>query len=143
MSKIIILSGEKQSGKTTNLMRRFAKSNEVGGVLMPVIDGIRHFYDLASKETWKAETDQNKENSFSVGRFTFSVEAFKKANQAIISAIGKFPIVIIDEIGPLEIKQKLGLHPAFEFCLKNRKDIRFLILVVRPSLVEEVRGLAN
>lgn len=143
MSRIIFVSGEKQIGKTSELMRRFAHKGYAGGVLMPVQGGERYFYALRTKEVWKAEADSLAENRLLVGRFVFSETAFVQANEVIVSDVGKCPVLVIDEIGPLELQQQKGLYEALEYCLQHIGEIRFLILVVRPSLLETLKAFCE
>lgn len=139
MSKIILLTGEKQSGKTTLLYQKFSQSNHAGGVLMPVLEGRRHFYSLSYKNVWIAESIHETNPILRVGRFSFLSSAFDIANQSIHNDIGQKPIIILDEIGPLELVQGLGLKPSLDECLQRISSIRYLILVVRPSLVDNLK----
>ncbi len=50
MSKIYILTGPVNSGKTTKLMNWVEKKSNVGGILTPVVDGKRHLYSIASQK---------------------------------------------------------------------------------------------
>ncbi|MCB0515642.1 MAG: nucleoside-triphosphatase [Chitinophagales bacterium] len=143
MSKIILLSGDKQIGKTSELMRRFAKQTYVGGILMPEKEDGRYFFSLRTKNTWKAEAAANESDILNIGRFTFSAAAFSRANQTILSDIEKYPVIILDEIGPLELNYQKGLQESLEYCLQHCNKIRFLILVVRPSLLENLRELCE
>lgn len=143
MSKIILVSGEKQIGKTTKLFNKFSEKNYVGGVLMPVIDEVRHFYFLSDKAYLNVETEAFDDTQILVGRFCFSKEAFEKANETILKNIGIKSIIIIDEIGPLELKSYDGLFSSLNYALEHISTIRFLILVVRPSLVEELKELCE
>ena len=139
MSKIILVSGEKQIGKTTKLFNKFSENFFAGGVLMPVIDEVRHFYFPSQKRYLKAETEVFDETQILVGRFCFSKVAFEKANETILKDVGIKPIIIIDEIGLLELKSQDGLFSSLNFVLEHISEIRFLILVVRPSLLEELK----
>ncbi len=139
MSKIILVSGEKQIGKTTTLFNKFSENSSVGGVLMPVIDDVRHFYFFSDKTYLKAETNEFDETQILVGRFCFSKTAFEKANSTILKDVGIKPMIIIDEIGPLELKSQNGLFSSLNFVLEHISEIRFLIFVVRPSLLEELK----
>ncbi len=135
---IYILSREVRSGKTTELMNAFANSNTVAGVLMPDIKGVRHIYELASKNIYQVQLSEKSQEaeSIQVGRFSFSKLAFQQAEQAILEALKTKPEwLILDEVGKLEL-QNSGFHHALNCCLQGFKSKMFeqLILVVRDSL---------
>ena len=71
-----------------------------------------------------------------IGRFSFSLAGFEKAAAIIRQYLQHPGWLIIDEIGPLEIKG-LGFNAVYKEVLATRKE-RTLI-VVRESLAEEVQ----
>ena len=75
-----------------------------------------------------------------IGNYIFSIEVFDWAKRQIQKAVKTGnQWLIIDEIGPLELKGQ-GLEPAISEILQNYKLSRDhrLLLVVRENLIEEV-----
>lgn len=78
------------------------------------------------------------ENVLEIGRFKFSQSAFERAVEIIRSASTRENgFLIIDEIGPLELKQK-GFHNVLTEVLLNNSSIPNILLVVRKALLEDV-----
>jgi len=139
---IYIFSREIRSGKTTELMQAFAANKGVAGVLMPDVNGLRHVFELASKNTYPVQLSENspEKGSIKVGRFSFSQLAFQHAEQSILKSLETSPEwVIVDEIGKLELDNS-GFHQAVHACLEACKQqvCKQLVLVVRDSLLVPV-----
>lgn len=131
---IYILTGPVQSGKTTALIQWLTQRNDVNGILTPVVDGKRVFMNAATKEQFAMEATGNEE-AVSIGRFVFSKRGFNKAAQIIRGTIDENSWLIIDEIGPLEMRGE-GFFDAFKEVLAKRN--KKLLLVIREGLVNEV-----
>jgi nucleoside-triphosphatase THEP1 len=71
-----------------------------------------------------------------VGRFRFSRTAFEKADQIIRNSIEGEGWLIIDEIGPLELKGGGFAAVLRELITQRRKN---LVIVVREGMVNEVQ----
>ncbi len=72
-------------------------------------------------------------------RFFFSPDGLAFANDALRRAAERADIVIVDEVGPLEIAGD-GFAPGVRDALCSPA---FLVFAVRPSLVDEVRAWAG
>mmetsp|Transcript_10188 Transcript_10188/g.15923 ORF Transcript_10188/g.15923 Transcript_10188/m.15923 type:complete len:183 (-) Transcript_10188:114-662(-) len=73
-----------------------------------------------------------------VGPFVFDEEVLEWARQLVLTAItDKVDVVVVDEIGPLEVKRGLGLDSAFRKCLEVRDQIE-IVIVVRDNLREKL-----
>lgn len=72
-------------------------------------------------------------------RFFFSPEGLDFANRALARAAEEAEVAFVDEVGPLEVGGG-GFAPGLRAVLRSRA---FLVLVVRPALVEEVRQWAG
>ena len=131
---IFILTAPVQSGKTTSLLQWMAQRNDVHGILTPVVAGIRVFMNASTKEQFSMESTGGEE-VLSVGRFTFSKTAFEKAAKIISDGIDKDDWLVIDEIGPLELRGE-GFCDVFKEVLAKRE--KKLLLVIREGLVNEV-----
>ncbi len=137
-NKIIILTGAIQTGKTTLLQQFCLQNNGAAGILTPVENGQRMFYDIAAKDFFKMEASENEEK-LAIGKYLFSAKAFTKANAILLNDSENIQLkyLIIDEIGPLEVKQQRGLYQSFKEILSSAFNYT-LIVVVRQSLVDEV-----
>lgn len=131
---IYILTGPVQSGKTTSLQQWCAQRNDVYGILTPVTGGKRFFVDIETQEQFPMEA-AGEEIAMAVGRFVFSRKAFDRATAIIRNAIDKKGWLIIDEIGPLELRGE-GFSDVLKEVLPKRTGR--LILVVRAGLTEQV-----
>lgn len=136
-NKIIILSDEIQSGKTTFLEEFCNRQNNVGGILTPVINDKRLFYDITNKIYFDMEASE-KEKNLSVGKYIFSESGFAKAQNIILTEIENKNLnyLIIDEIGPLEIIKQKGFYEMLNTILKSTFKFT-LILVVRKQLIND------
>ena len=139
---IIIFSRSIRSGKTTELQQWCAGKNNVAGILMPDIDGVRHFLNIKSGELFKAEkVGETAEEILCVGKYSFSKAAFKMACETLLNALKLMPdILVIDEIGKLELR-KAGLYEAVIKAIDVYKNLACendLILVVREELLNDV-----
>lgn len=132
---IYILTGPIRSGKTTSLMQWCSQRSDVYGVFTPDISGKRVFMDAYTGERFPMETI-DEEETISIGRFAFSKKNFDKATQIIHDAIHKPGWIIIDEIGPLELRGD-GFHDVLKKVLASRNDR--LVIVVRERMAEKVK----
>lgn len=132
--KVFILTGAIQTGKTTALMKWCERKENVHGILTPVIDGKRMFIDMTFNEMFLMEAIEGETSVVKVGRYVFSGLSFLKAKKAIMQATGS-SYLIIDEVGPLELKQE-GLFDAVLRALQSQTSP--IILVVREGLVDNV-----
>jgi nucleoside-triphosphatase THEP1 len=139
MNYIYILKGQVESGKTTNLKAWSERQQNVDGILAPVVEGRRHLYRLKSKELRLLESDANDANSVKIGRHFFNEEVFRWGRNQLKDAANDTPEwLIIDEIGPLELKGN-GLEPVVGTLINNIQNRSFrLLLVVRETLVPKV-----
>jgi nucleoside-triphosphatase THEP1 len=132
---IYILSAPVQSGKTSSLINWSAARKDVYGILTPVINGKRVFMNAQTKEQFPMEATGDEE-TLEVGRFVFSKAGFDKAIQIIREAVNKKGWLIIDEIGPLELRGE-GFCEVLKEVLAQRNNK--LLLVVREGLLEQVK----
>jgi len=160
----ILLTGERQAGKTTVCRRVAALARELGynpaGVLTPAVlgqdglpvayhaqmvsDGEQRFLAWADsdleKETLNPETRNRKPSTGGprAGRYSFDADVLSWVIGRLQEAISQgCDLLIVDEIGPLELEQGRGLAPI----LSNLSGERLppLLLVVRPELVAQLR----
>jgi nucleoside-triphosphatase len=138
---ITIFSNPIHSGKTTSIMNWYKEYENIAGILMPDVNGMRMFYDIKSRELFPAQfisTRDIKEELISVGGYFFSKENFKRANQILLATLSSKPsIIIVDEIGKLELAGE-GFFPAVKnlinYCTLNHQYN--LVLVIREELLD-------
>lgn len=132
---VYILAGPVQSGKTSALLQWIAGKKEVNGIVTPGVAGKRVFREISTREEYNMEATAGESEVLEIGRFTFSQQNFERAIQHLQSIIPSNGWLIIDEIGPLELKDN-GFHDILEKILAVRKDN--ILLVVREGLVNQV-----
>jgi nucleoside-triphosphatase THEP1 len=136
---ILLFTAPIQTGKTTSLINWSAARNDVHGILTPVVEGKRVFMNAETREQFPMEaTDLSTSLStdiITVGRFAFSKTGFDKAIQIIRDSFNNKGWLIIDEIGPLELKG-LGFFDVLKDTLSVRREK--ILLVVREGITEQV-----
>ncbi len=144
MSKVVILSGTVQSGKTTSLLKHFSKTKAVGGFICPDVNGARMMYFVSESRVVPFQIPQ-KEKSILIGKFAFNEEVINKACDILVHPLTlENDFVIVDEIGPLELKEE-GYYQSLSILLesaKNKVDLT-IVLVVRQHLVADVISKFN
>ena len=168
--QIFLLSGPRGDGKTTSLKQFVSeerkKGKKVAGILQ-IVQNDRRYLQFLSTNTIEllqlndvgahpkhSHTNKNgdccnddealksiTEESVSVGPFLFSKAVLDNSHKEIQNA-KNYDWIIIDEIGPLEIRKKQGYEPAVSQILNLRKSEAFkntkFVIVVRPSLKEQI-----
>jgi nucleoside-triphosphatase len=132
--QIIILTGDIRSGKTGKLISWCQGRSDVCGLLTPVIEGSRFFWNICSQEQFQMEASYE-EDAFVVGRYRFSRKSFERAIAVIQNSIDNDGWLVLDEIGPLELRDE-GFSGVIKELLNQRKGKT--LFVVRKALVEDV-----
>ncbi|MCK9268935.1 MAG: nucleoside-triphosphatase [Bacteroidales bacterium] len=142
--KVVIITGEKHSGKTTfalHLVNYLKEKNiALGGFVAPgfFIDNRRASFEMQALATGEKLPlcSIHPGKGIRIGPFYFDKETLKTGHQLLDpDQLGAAKIVFIDEVGPLELKgdgwaaaiDKLMHHPRFT-----------LVMVVRRSMTEQV-----
>src|SRR5438093_50098 len=136
---IFILTAPIRSGKTTSLISWSAERNDVYGIFTPVIGGKRVFMNAHTKEQFPMEATGDEE-TLTIGRFAFSKTHFDKAIQIIRDAINNEGWLVIDEIGPLELRGD-GFCNVLKEVLEKRQEK--ILLVAREGITEKVKEYFN
>ncbi len=142
---IIIVTGERQQGKTSFVRMMLNSLDDqnikVSGFLAIGIheDSRRTGFDLLDIQTGiqtELCREQLKSPGLTYGRFSFSAEALDRGID-ILSPMktGGSQLVVIDEVGPLEMKNK-GWAPAIRKLVFSCNALQ--LWVVRKNLVNEV-----
>jgi len=147
---IYIVTGKRNSGKTTYIKKMIENNKTLDGVISVkcFLEGIFQGYDLYHIQTGRqypflrlAANGGNDPNALTVGQFAFRAEGIAFGKHLLQEAFSKDGDVVIDEIAQMElrggvfyedVKQAVALHDKRDGQIKN------LYLVVREELVKEV-----
>jgi nucleoside-triphosphatase len=139
---IYIVTGPQHSGKTTFLMRAagYLKKKNIkaqGFLSVAVLDKQKtsgyDLFDLNEKRYIPFIRRQGKKIWERIGPYYFIPQGLAYARE-LISLSDKDSVLIIDEIGPLELKGK-GLWPAVNKVILSEQ--RIFIVAVRRSILED------
>jgi nucleoside-triphosphatase THEP1 len=143
--EIYILTAPIQTGKTTSLLQWSEKRTDVYGILTPVVDGKRMFMNAHNRQLFLMEAKEGEEEVLTAGRFVFGKANFCKAIQIIREAIDKEGWLVIDEIGPMELRGE-GFAEVLKEVLSKRKQNILLVVRDKEDMVEKVKnqfGISN
>lgn len=139
--KIIILSGERGTGKTSACLRLAKEANRRGlrpaGVICParLVDGRKVGIDLMDVRTGErrplAEADE-RPAALRTRAYRFYQEAVSWG-AAVIEGATPCTLLIIDELGPLELVRGQGWVNALDVLAAGRFEQA--VVVVRPELI--------
>jgi len=142
-SRVFLISGDQREGKTTFLKKAVAlfdkKNIPVGGLIASGIDnqGVRNGFsllDIASYEKILLCQIEEKPGWEKTGKYYFNPEGLK-FGLSKLNHIPRGSLVVVDEIGPLELGGK-GWSSSLQRFLEEKRQI--MIWVVRRNLIEQV-----
>jgi nucleoside-triphosphatase THEP1/ABC-type thiamin/hydroxymethylpyrimidine transport system permease subunit len=136
--QVTILTGHIHTGKTSSLIEWCKKRINVSGILTPVINGNRSFLNIRTRERFAMEAEMDDPELLAVGRFMFSKKNFLKAIQVISDSKNHYGWLVIDEIGPMELRGE-GFCDVLRETLASENNNQKILMVVREGLVEEVK----
>ena len=140
---VLVLSGPVHGGKTTYLERRIplwtARGLPCNGFLSPIVPGARDVagYDLAEIATgrrWPYLRTDGPADAERIGPFVFVPETLERA-RAIIRTADRSELLIVDEVGPLELAGG-GLWSALGEALPRR--VGTTLLVAREGILADL-----
>lgn len=133
---IYIFSDHIGVGKTSTLLNWAKSQRNIGGFLSPKISGKRYFLNLENLQIRPMEKENG---TIKIGQFKFDENIFKWARYELYQHFQTDKRgLIIDEVGPLEIKNNDGFHPLILDLLKeNSAEKPDLIFVVRNFMVKD------
>jgi nucleoside-triphosphatase THEP1 len=136
-TNIAILTGERGVGKTTAGHEVVALARPQGYACGGIVtlaqsDGERDVLDVASGETRRLTLPHDAKPAIVQGRFRFDPETVGWGN-AVLTHATPCQLLVLDELGPLELEQGGGWTKAFEVL--HREDFALALVVVRPELV--------
>ncbi len=150
--KVFIITGKRGVGKSTVCRKVFnlvyMKNHKPAGIISPPIydsEGNKvgiMLENLITNEQWLlalTNSNTNLEGPF-YGLYKFSREGLNKAINILKEAFQSgCDLIVLDEIGPLELEKGDGFKPIIEL-FTYKKDM-ILLIVVRPSLIKEFQYL--
>lgn len=143
-NKVILITGNKGEGKTTKLrgIARILKQEKIPVVgflaTAEINNGHRNTYKLSDINTGISNqlcSSIPQQNHQKIGKFYFNEETLKLGNSILNNIGNEKKVVIIDEIGPFELQEKLWHLPLL---YQLNKTTNVVIISVRNSLVEDV-----
>ncbi len=148
-NKILIISGDTRSGKTTFLKQVIKNLKEqnpdfsIGGIIATGIDkdGERYGFEIEELSTGQKNllcTREPQENTEKIGRFYFYQQVLDTTRRLIVESLPALDLLVIDEVGYLELKGR-GWFEVIEEAMKQH-DLN-MIFVVRKRLLEDVLNL--
>ena len=138
--RVRLIHGEIGSGKTRRaaawVESEALAGRTVAGVLALKAPTGREFLDIATGDQVALEHPAEDEMAVPVGRFQFRQAAFDWAVDRIEQSLGQAGSVVIDEVGPLELRGA-GFAPLLDRLAQDHPGIQ-RVLLVRTSLIEAV-----
>jgi nucleoside-triphosphatase THEP1 len=145
-SRLFVLTGPSGSGKTTTCRRWIALARQQGldcaGILCPARFAGEHkmgidLLDVRTEERCPLARVDDQPAELRIGPFRFDTQAIERA-KAILDTACPCDVLVVDEIGPLELERGQGWVNALDVLRAGR--FRAAIAVVRPRLVEAFCG---
>jgi len=143
MAKIILLSADKCSGKTTALIRLLDKlttlSVQARGIVSPPVeeDGIKvaiNLLDVSDGDEKRLAVPKTDESIEPSGlHWRFDANTLDWGNQVLANAV-PCDILFVDEMGPLEFNRGEGLMNGFTAIDSHRYLVA--LVTIRPSLLD-------
>ena len=140
--QLYILTAPIQSGKTTSLVKWSENRKDVYGILTPDVDGKRIFMNAHTRQLFLMEAKEGEMETFTVGKFIFSKRNFDRAIQIIQVGIDNPGWLVIDEIGPLELKG-VGFCNVLKEVLAKRKHNILLVIRNKEDMVKKAKSYFN
>jgi nucleoside-triphosphatase THEP1 len=94
--------------------------------------------NVHARHLFEMEATGNEKEKLFVGHFAFSKAHFDKAIQIIRDARDKSGWLIIDEIGPMELRGE-GFREVVKEVIASENEMQKIVLVVREELVDNVK----
>lgn len=144
-AEIIIITGGKDSGKTT-MLRQLLKGRSAKGIVTEAVldphSGLKIGYQAVDAETKERRLliysgCRRSADDIAVGRFQLCVEVLRWAEERLLEGIDSGSLVL-DELGPLELEKK-GYYDVLKSILKHHHGE--LILVIRAGVLESMLEL--
>ena len=147
MSRVILLTGRPGCGKTTTIRRVLANyPGDAGGFYTQEIreGGVRKGFEIITLEGKRgilAHVDIPGQQR--VGKYKLDLDTFEQlAIPAIQGATERGALVVIDEIGPMEIRSK-GFRRVVMQAIKSGAQILGTIVQRSTPFTDEIKGMVG
>ena len=141
MSSIVVLTGERGIGKTTICRRVVALAQPAGwscgGIITLTLGDARDVLDVGGGDVRHLTRSAGSSRAVGQGRFLFDPRVLSWARQRLSQAT-PCDLLVIDEIGPLELERGEGWANALEVLAGG--DFGLALVVVRPELVARTKA---
>ena len=142
---LYILSVPVQVGKTTRLAEwvhgQTTRGQHIGGFLMPDDETGRRSLLCLGTDRQAIPMEDPESGDVVIGRFKFQSTAFAQGLRALQTALSTgCDWIVVDELGPLEVRRGQGFEPGFRNWLsqwKSHPKPPKLLLVIRDFLLQE------
>jgi nucleoside-triphosphatase THEP1 len=136
-ARIVVLAGERSVGKSTvcreTITLAQTRGYTCGGVLtLSRPDGALDVLDVRSGYVRRLTLEPDANQAVVQGRFRFDPETLAWGNAALAQAT-PCHLLVVDELGPLEIERGKGWSRAFEVLYAG--DFTLALVVVRSELI--------
>lgn len=136
MARVVVLTGERGIGKTT-ICRKIvalaqARGFQVGGIVTLAHNDDREVQDVRSGEVRRLTAAPHAGPVVTQGRFCFNRSTLRWAGTVLARSV-PCDLLVIDEIGPLEIERDGGWVAVFDVL--HAGGFALALVVVRPELV--------
>jgi nucleoside-triphosphatase THEP1 len=146
--RIVLLTGDSGVGKTTVCQRVVELAAQRGfrcaGLLsVPAVDDNQQrigtdAMDVATKKRRELTRADRVLRHIQVGRWSFNLDALDWGN-ALLRNVGECDLLVVDEIGRLELERKSGWMDAWGVL--ERHQFAMALVIVRPQLTEHISKL--
>ncbi|HVN58731.1 MAG TPA: nucleoside-triphosphatase [Bacteroidales bacterium] len=143
--EIIIITGEIHQGKTTlankTVLRLKEENFRVGGFLSPGVNNDKgrvgfRLYDIDTAEQYELCSTEGRGYGIKTGKYSFNPETINTGSHILDPENSKDKqLIVIDEIGPLELSGKGWYHAIERLCLYSTVT---QLWVVRKKLLDRV-----
>jgi nucleoside-triphosphatase THEP1 len=140
-ARIVVLAGERGAGKSTvcreTIALAQARGYSCGGVLtFGRPDGALDVLDVRSGYVRRLTLEPDANQAVIQGRFRFDPETLAWGDAALAQAT-PCHLLVVDELGPLEIERGQGWPKAFDVL--RGTDFALALAVVRPELAAQAQ----
>lgn len=145
-ARIVILTGERNTGKTTACRKTITLAQAQGYICSGVLtlsdaNDVRDVLDVHSGRARRLTIEPNDfdadgNTAIVQGRFRFHPEIMDWGND-VLAQIAACHLLVVDELGPLEIERGQGWQKAFDALRGN--NYALALVVVRPELLEQAK----
>jgi nucleoside-triphosphatase THEP1 len=139
--RIVVLTGERGVGKSTVCHKTVALAQArqytcCGILTMSYPDGNRDVLDVQSGAVRRLTLEPEATSGVAQGRFRFDPAALAWGDD-VLSQILACDLLVVDELGPLEIERGAGWPKAFDVL--KEANFKLGLVVVRPELLVQAQ----